>query len=179
MKRLVLLDFDGVVNTGSPPKGVFDLWEDFEETTIFVPAVKSAFRIAYSPHVVEFINSLHQREDVDVMWLSSWSGNTHLFKELGLNSDIPHLIPRRVLANVRHGSSWKPEAGALKILESDYDKVVWVDDESQVNSPVYIERIAQRVTPTQRVPDTLSLVTNELTGLTPDNIRDIKQFLGL
>lgn len=114
----LVLDFDGVINvvhTGS----LYD-YAHYDTKKI------SYCTVRYSPELVTRINSLSYRDDVTVLWLSSWLGDSAMFSELGFNkfgyihSDCFNTV-----------ADWK-KSSLLEFIDStsgEDSRIFWVDDE--------------------------------------------------
>ena len=126
-KNLLLLDFDGVLNalrySDSDPVG----WGDYERELLHLDGF--GFVVCFSPSLVGVINRW-ERELVDVVWLTTWFGSTSDFSKLGFDEFLA--IGPVEGSGVDFGE-WKAEVGVNFIEASDYEKVVWVDDDVFVN----------------------------------------------
>lgn len=120
MKKIVLLDVDGTINIINETPRASHLDACHAEATSEVGYGK----IVYSPSIIK---SLFQTlEGVSVFWLTAWRVKTKL---------LPELVgaPKRWgwLRNEQHPSSlwWKIDVIDHQIL-SNYDEVLWIDDDA-------------------------------------------------
>lgn len=129
-KHLLVLDFDGVVNGLG---GSQNFPHEFQSCILACRGKEYA--ISYRLELIQKINELSQRNDVDVIWLTTWVEYTEKFTQLGL-TQFPYLSPLEQLddVTVRHGYIWKSKAlvDYLKRHDGEYEKVVWCDDDYKV-----------------------------------------------
>lgn len=133
-QNLVILDFDGVINVSKYASSIkkYDHWHgNYEKETLFIDS--AGFDIYYSPELVETINTWGRREDTDIVWVTTWFGNTAQFTELGFDS-FSEAGPEH-LDDVPYGHMWKPRIGASLIERGEYENFVWVDDDATINGP--------------------------------------------
>lgn len=133
-RNLIILDFDGVINASkyAPCIKEHDYWGgNYEKETLFIGS--AGFDIYYSPELVETVNKWGSREDTDIVWVTTWFGNTAQFTKLGFDL-FPEAGPEH-LDDVPYGFMWKPRIGASLIEEGEYESYVWVDDDWTINGP--------------------------------------------
>lgn len=128
-KTIVYIDVDGVINSFNESRKLAG-WEGEWKVEKII-----GYRIHWYTDLVESLNELAKREDVEVKWLTTWQDKavTELCEPLGIEgkywdvlyhntSEGDHLFSR--------GNGW----WKLKAIINDYtihqpDKVVWIDDD--------------------------------------------------
>lgn len=126
-KTIVYIDVDGVINSfhkshdGTKWTGQWRL-----ESII-------GYKIHWYTDLVEAINELAKREDVEFKWLTTWQDKavTELCPVLGLEGqywDVLHAADQEDLFDLSNGW-WKLHAIINDYVEHKPDKVVWIDDD--------------------------------------------------
>lgn len=133
-KNLILLDFDGVINVSKYAYvvGTHNYWDgDFHTETLSMD--DKSFMVYYSPELVDIVNSWGQRDDTDIVWVTTWVTNTNQFTKLGFDK-FKEASPE-YSEDIPYGGMWKPRVGSSLIEKGDYEKYVWVDDDGTINGP--------------------------------------------
>lgn len=127
MKTIVYIDVDGVINSfHSSHKGTG--WEGAWELETVI-----GYKIHWYTDLVESINELSKREDVEFKWLTTWQDKavTDLCPALGIegqNWDVLYAADQEDLFDLSNGW-WKLRAIIKDYSEHQPDKVVWIDDD--------------------------------------------------
>lgn len=133
-RNLIILDFDGVINASKYAYAVKtdNYWGgNYEKATLFIDS--AGFDVYYSPELVDTINTWARRGDTDIVWVTTWFGNTDQFSKLGFDA-FPEAGPE-YSDDVPYGHRWKSRIGAELIEQGNYEKCVWIDDDVTVNGP--------------------------------------------
>lgn len=118
----IILDFDGVINVLHD--GVLNDWESYN--TYNLPYCN----VRISNKIIEWLKYLNTKNNVTVLWLSSWLEDTKFFNTLGIpnfdyigDSDCVFL------------ESWKTEYLDMFLSNntSDNDMIFWFDDEEDMS----------------------------------------------
>lgn len=168
-RNLIILDFDGVINaskyayavkTDNHWNGVYDV------ETLYID--EKPFTIYYSPELVSVINSWGQRDDTDIIWVTTWATNTKQFTKLGFNK-FEEATPEYD-DDIPYGHLWKPRIGASLIENSNYEKYVWVDDDETINGPYkkWPSQVQDKFLRVNPMPDF---------GLTKEDVKTIESYL--
>jgi hypothetical protein len=164
------LDFDGVFNAPEPP------YDDIKTFTVNVKDsvhLREVSTITFSPAVVEHIEVIRERFDVELVWLTSWNDDNHI---LAVAPFMAGLDKGRVLkAKLNHDANnshdwtiWKAEAILADQMEHP-TPFVWVDD----NAPRYhglrvmseLNKVMKKI-----------IIPDSKTGLTQTDLDDIERF---
>lgn len=130
MTTRIYIDVDGVVNAFQTPATHGD--DDSEGVQEVY-----GYWIRYSRNLVEKLNELHSREDVEFVWLTTWQNLAQEFlaPALGLSEwqavlhkDAAPVAWTYYEAGVRN-YWWKLDALRKHLGENPVDKFVWIDDE--------------------------------------------------
>ena len=120
----IFLDVDGVLNAvrSGTPSQKNSGWKTWTRTMVM------GYPIWHSDEMVEALNQLAARDDVQFHWLTTWmdDAKTHLIPELGLNGeDWP------ILYSKPYGSYWwKLESlNHYMLIYPDIERFVWIDDD--------------------------------------------------
>jgi hypothetical protein len=126
-KTIIYIDVDGVINSfrksfqGTGWSGQWKL-----ETI-------NGYKIHWYPELVDALNELAQREDVQVKWLTTWQDKaaTDLSPVLGIEGqywDVLYAEDQEDLFDLSNGW-WKLHAIIKDYVYHKPDKVVWIDDD--------------------------------------------------
>lgn len=116
MSKLLLLDFDGVINACSGSVvGDTEVWPEWATVSL------QGTHILYSPNVVRAVNALSSDFGITVRWLSTWEERTEEFGVMGF--DRFEYLTAPVETALGH---WKVDA-AVEVLDS-YRTAVWCED---------------------------------------------------
>lgn len=121
--KLILLDFDGVVNALSP-RPDRNVHRDWKRTEML------GYPILYSPTVVSTINEVAGRDGVEVKWLTTWEAATADFAATLGFLDLDFVPAPDRTPDIRVGVTWKPAAG-LELVPR-YRATLWVDDDADI-----------------------------------------------
>lgn len=130
----IYLDVDGVLNAISKKPPVTNTGWEGEWRTEKV----DGYNILFSLELVERLNALAAREDVQFVWLTTWCDRaaSQISPALGLNGqDWPVIAADRSEMSYR-GTWWKlSKLRAYRKLHGLYDRSVWVDDDLEFYDP--------------------------------------------
>ncbi len=128
-KTIVYIDVDGVINSFNESRKLTG-WEG--EWNL---AIVERYKIHWYTDLVESLNELSKREDVEFKWLTTWQDKavTALCPPLGIEgqywdvlyhdtSEGDHLFSR-------HNGWWKLKAIIKDLAIHSPDKAVWIDDD--------------------------------------------------
>lgn len=152
MTRLYL-DVDGVLNAWQ----AFRVWGDVERGR--ATSFNGTWDIIWAPNMVTELNKL----DVELVWATTWRDDSiYIAKLLGLT------LPSRVIHPLNGVTSfpsilWKWEAIKAE-QEADPSPFIWCDDELQAWHDIESN-------------NKLILSINSYTGITPDDIEQMKSFV--
>lgn len=110
-RNLIILDFDGVINASKYAYAIKtdNHWGgNYEKATLFIDS--SGFDIYYSSELVNTINTWARHGDTDIVWVTTWFGNTGQFSKLGFDT-FPEAGPEHS-DDVPYGHRWKSRIGA-------------------------------------------------------------------
>lgn len=125
--KTIYLDIDGVINARSrkPPKQNTGWLGDWKQETIM------GYPILWSIELIERLNALADREDVQIKWLTTWQEQaiSDFTPGTGINgAEWPYFsATENDLFSYRYW--WKLTAIARDVDETKPEKVVWIDDE--------------------------------------------------
>lgn len=151
VRTIVLMDFDGVINS-SYMSGTFSkkYYNQLVRTRVPNPYYDStrshkgrvsaglhiptdnpkSYLIQYAPEMVTELNMVFNRDDVQVIWVTSWRGHMAMVsKELGITHQrSPVYLPWGDDApSAEHILKVKPVGWFLHEIKDDM-RVIWVDD---------------------------------------------------
>lgn len=151
MRKILLIDFDGVINicentidfeglarkAGWEEKGVS--WKDLATKPFWWPNTPDFFDpdIRFSNELIEEIRSLNSGKDIEIFWASAWNERTKQLNEvLEFTPEIPWLDTEGPAPTAIAGD-WFSEKihSALRELQekvlnkNEPVKLVWVDDD--------------------------------------------------
>ena len=161
----LFLDVDGVVNalarTRPHPWGVTDV----------VMASPSFTERAWPIYTSDKIGPALLGLGVNIVWLTTWKydANTAISPLVGLPTDLPVGDKPRRFSDFQ---GWKTEV-VIEHLGIYNHPVIWVDDEA---IPMNFEQWAAEDFPHTEV---LTVRTNPFTGLLPDEVEQIQEWLDL
>jgi len=166
----VYLDFDGVVNAKEPQHAIV---ERFEIENNGHPNLAPVSHIVFSPVVIEAIEYLRKKYQMELVWLTTWN---HGDSVLALSNHLRGLDYGRVLpaalnqeAKTRsEWTQWKADA-ILTDQKNDPAPFIWVDDNAHAYHGEAVE--------TNTSAEKLFITPNSLWGLTNENLLDIENFL--
>ncbi len=128
-KTIVYIDVDGVINSFNESRKLTG-WEG--EWNL---AIVERYKIHWYTDLVESLNELSKREDVEFKWLTTWQDKavTALCPPLGIEgqywdvlyhdeSEGDHLFSR-------NNGWWKLKAIIRDFVLHKPDKVIWIDDD--------------------------------------------------
>lgn len=132
-EKLLILDFDGVVNATASSLPT-QLQYRYEAVDIEAHYTPGNYRIQYSPDLVRDLNHLSQH--VNIVYLSTWEKDTNLFPaHLGMY-DFPHLtLGTEKLVKFEHpfttlkGNALRAHLASNPQYLKRTSTVVWVDDQ--------------------------------------------------
>lgn len=163
----IYLDVDGVLNafSGRPPKNNTQWHGEWSKATV------EGFPILWSHELVEAFNSLAERDDVEIKWLTTWqeSAATELAPVLGLNGGDWFYFTTEDLDDMVNW--WKLVEIQKDIEETAPDKVVWIDDDINYDSATKVWLS------TTRVP-VLAICPNSNHGVSKKHMDAIIDFIG-
>lgn len=134
----IYLDVDGVLNALSKKAPTHNTGWEGEWSKEMVDGGSRAYSILWSHELIEAINELDAREDIQFIWLTTWMhmARTNLSPVLGITNGHkwPVLIPKHGDA---HG--WRPNVAWWKLDQikehTDFtqpEQFVWIDDDISV-----------------------------------------------
>lgn len=151
----ILLDIDGVVNIMGIQHGA---WPQWRQEMVRPDLEPDQFAIVWAPAVVEAFRQFDAREDTQVLLCSTWCGQHN-----GLLSTLDLPIRAAWRGSVRH--AWRMKESAAGTFLS-YGPVVWIDDD-----------LGRRLEIPEGDHDVLAIKPNPDTGLMPDDIAAVRNFL--
>lgn len=178
---LLLLDFDGVINSLSRNPCLDELglelgWDNpmrYQEIQVhkFI-----SHDIKFSPDLVKAINEWSEQEGNNVLWASSWDENTELFTELGFH-EFGFISTSEPNEWAQPGDWFSDKIGSAKeglegLLKegSVSGPVAWVDDDFK-EYPKVLERIQNAM------PDVNFFPTDMEEGITGEMWENILEVL--
>lgn len=137
MTTRIYLDVDGVLNavTRQTPEGTG--WEMWEKVGV------NGYTITYAPELVAALNEIAERDDVEIVWLTTWQGNaaSMISPAIGLDGqqwrvvDNPDTDPHGFATQQNYGYWWKVNVfqdDLFNRVERDTplpEKIIWIDDD--------------------------------------------------
>lgn len=128
------------------------------------------FHLCWSTELVEELNRLANREEVEVVWATTWRNlaPTVFSPETGINGQdwrFLHATWNRIEAN----PWWKHELVMADIAANPVDKFVWVDDD--------LALFPEAVEWAQSIPGSKVIIPSPVTGLTREQWQEITDHL--
>lgn len=158
----IYLDIDGVLNALN--KKFPDTWETWDRKGVM------GYPIAFSPDLISSINDIADREDVEIVWLTTWQHHAAAVfsPEIGVNGQDWRILYEEVPPTF---SWWKLIQIQKDLEDNPSSKFIWIDDDIKHVSP------AQKWIST--LPETSKLVISpdSYYGLTPDDICAMIDFI--
>lgn len=198
MTTRIYLDVDGVLNAyHHSPKKPFPIeesgWERWIKTEagwdepVYYWAAgirktssrvkKKRFPIRYSPQLIEALNEIAEMDDVEIVWLTTWSEHAGqgLSSAIGLNGSQWRVLkmPNDEWTNI-HNPWWK----SIKLREDIEqngapDKLIWLDDHLHL----YGRDTHSLISILSDNSDVLAIAPIEHVGLTSDDVCGIIDFI--
>lgn len=169
MDTIIYLDVDGVV-APLPFSEPVDLparsgWERWERVKAW------GFPITFSPDLVDWLNEVARRRDVEIVWATSWTSNaaSELAPAIGLHARHWRHLPLK-------GSATKLDG--LLALHTPHTRAVWLDDDlgdghyEEAGLPTEVESLREHGI------EHLCIAPDPSVGLTRDHARRIDMYLG-
>jgi hypothetical protein len=135
-KVTILMDVDGVLNDWSAhPTRELDTgldYTEFEATPYVAKPYETVagFRIFYSKDILKRVIELHNRDNIEVKWLTTWchGANRALRHEFGFAEDL-EVVGNDHHDDVRRPGWWKLHAVRDYMYEHPDEFIIWVDDD--------------------------------------------------
>lgn len=125
MTTRIYLDVDGVINAVSyaPPTEATGLGD-------WKTGKALGYTIQWSQEVIDFLNDLATREDVEIVWLTTWMDHaaTDLVELTGINGADWYVLKTDDMHH-SFGNWWKYDIIVPHLDENPVDKVIWIDDD--------------------------------------------------
>lgn len=164
MTRIIIyLDVDGVINAirNGTPSQKRTGFKDFRREVV------RGFQIQYAQEIIDQLNKLAERDDLEIKWLTTWEEHAanDLSPAIGINGQ--HW---EVLTGDMHSWSgrdwWK-----LRAIRDDHAKhqpelAIWIDDD--------IKREREAIYWAAETEGVLAISPFELDGLTSEDLNDIQ-----
>lgn len=171
MTTRIYLDVDGVLNAvqrGFPSNS----WENWDRVGV------NGYSIAYSPDMVAALNDIAGMEGVEIVWLTTWQANakTMIAPAIGLKGEDwdvalnPDMDAHGFAVHRYFGDWWKMTTLEEHLHYNRVDKVIWIDDDiaNSFDADDWFHAFDE---------ETLAICPNTDTGLTPDDICAIIDFI--
>ena len=160
MKTIIYLDVDGVINAirNGTPSQKRTGFKGFRRVTV------RNYQIQYAQEIVDWLNTMDQRESVTICWLTTWE--EHAPEELApaLGIDGQHW---EVLTGDQHQwqgrNWWKLNAIRDHVGEHQPDLAIWIDDDIKLEREA-LNWAAETQDVTVISPDPLDGLTREDLG---------------
>lgn len=165
---IVAVDIDGVVNALALDAVGHGHFVDWDRQTVL------GFRLTVAGEVVEWLRTLGERGG-RFHWATTWTPNRHLLEEVfGLPGGAPIAAdPDAPVPAAPVGVTWKG-AQILDLVRRQPSPLVWLDDDAITpTTATHVDTVMREL----ELPG-LALTTSPLTGLTPDDLSRIDDFLG-
>lgn len=168
--KTIYIDVDGVINavSGKAPKQNTGWLGEWKQESI------AGYPILWSTELIDRLNALDAREDVEFIWLTTWRSLAPqvLSEAIGLNGQDWDYVdaPDEDLENLNHW--WKLAAirRKRKLRHVDVSKSVWIDDD------IYYESAASAWV-RDEWPNLLAISPNSYHGITRKQMESIEEFL--
>lgn len=123
MLPVLLLDVDGVLNAVNSP----DILTDYISVCAYAEGRR--FPILYNPEIVKRLRDWHDKELVEIRWLTTWcdDADRSLAEAIGMPRGlwVEGVSEHR---STRHGW-WKSEAARKVVMHNAFRQVFWCDDD--------------------------------------------------
>jgi hypothetical protein len=135
MTTQILFDVDGVFNAfgRTLSRSVESTgWADWETTYV------EGYKIIYAPELIERVNALAAREDVQAQWLTTWCdlAPKSLAPALGIDgADWPVIGKAEDAASTVINEWWKLTK-VREVFTITADPIIWIDDDHGWNSTI-------------------------------------------
>jgi hypothetical protein len=164
---IVAVDIDGVVNALALDPAGHDHFARWDRRTVL------GFRLTVAGEVVEWMRSLEERGG-RFHWATTWTPNRHLLEDVfGLPGHAPIAAdPDAPVPQAPVGVSWKG-AQIADLVRREPAPLVWMDDDAITPATAaHVDEVIRELD----LPG-LALTPSPLTGLTPDDLARIDDFL--
>lgn len=165
---IVAVDIDGVVNALAVDAAGHEHFLRWDRRNVL------GFRLTVAGEVVEWMRSLGDRGG-RFHWATTWTPNRHLLEEVfGLPANAPIAAdPDAPVPAAPAGVSWKG-AQIIDLVRRERSPLVWMDDDAITpTTAAHVDEVIRELD----LPG-LVLTPSPLTGLTPDDLDRIDDFLG-
>lgn len=163
----IYLDFDGVINVFSKntPRERYTGWKEdsWKKTTL------DGYPILYSTELVDYLNDLSSKENISIIWLTTWRelASTLISPALGINGENwEYLSSSDEKVYTTKMKWWKLEEIEKHVASTNPDKIVWIDDELRYSIHDSIKNM-----------DSLSISPDPCMGVTKFNKNSIDSYL--
>lgn len=156
-------DVDGCINAFSnkPPRANTFWKGEWDSAKI------EGLPILWSKELVDEINKLDERSDVQSVWLTDWMDLAH--KSLVPATDIKGSDWKVLTGDVHEYPWWKLAAIQTHIEETAPDKIVWIDDNLKYSKEV--------VAWLKENPQIYTVIPQSCHGVTKNQINGIIEFI--
>lgn len=117
-RPIVLLDVDGVLNVVCNPNEPPTDWPEYRTE------VMNGYRITWAPALIERLRALHEAEEVEIRWLTTWWAKIPTLAPLGM----PDLTVACNAEDYAVRNRWWKLQPAQRAYEEGR-KLVWIDDD--------------------------------------------------
>lgn len=166
--KTIYLDIDGVINSLSknPPRQNTGWEGEWKKEKIM------GYTILWSVELVDCLNALAEREDVQIKWLTTWQDQAGEFFSpgTGINGADWDFFSTSENALFAYDYWWKLNAIVQDVEETKPEKVVWIDDELP-------HRMQAQAWLFENNSTVLGIGPESTHGLTKKHIWQIEQFL--
>lgn len=180
-KTTIFLDVDGVINAvsmGFPKQNTG--WTEWDQKRVVPAGFDRGFRITYSPQLLRRLESLAERPDVEIVWLTSWvdQAPSVLALDLGFAATDWPVVGQthyELYPYGRNDAWWKLVALREYWEKEDREghKLVWLDDDLKY------EKAANDWLYSLECGTWLMITPNSLHGLSVKHLESIEVFCDL
>lgn len=163
----IYLDIDGVLNAVT----TMDNPHEHDWDSDWVKKKVNGYWIRYNENMINALNEIAQRDDVEIIWLTTWVdlACTMMSPAIGINGENWRVLDRDDIVKEYFFKWWKLDAIKQDIQETKPERVVWIDDDIKYESEASVWINEQ--------PNFLAISPWVESALTKKNIDEIIEFL--
>lgn len=163
-----ILDIDGVLNPVDikPPTNIWKTWLEYDVTDL---QTGKNYPVKIATDVIDFVKEIDFREDVNILWHTTWQFGANDVAEIFGLPQLPILAaPEFGTWNHRTSQGWWKMPAVERLLAVNDHDVLWTDDDLSVVHPVPQHRPGFRLE---------MIAPDQREGLTRKHLKQIREFL--
>ena len=168
MTTTIYLDVDGVLNAVTKKSDTLVKetgWAQWETKPV------NKYPILWAPELINALNDLSSREDVEFKWLTTWKHDAAkvLSPAIGINGRDWEVLEGDLHAWGGPRGWWKLEAIRADVEAADPERIIWIDDDLSAEAPA-LSWMGNR-------PNRLAVSPFMREGITREDLRIITAFV--